>query len=306
LVTGASSGIGLETALELARRGWRVWAGVRTTEAADRVRATAREQGTDDRLRCVDLEVRDTARVRAAVREMLDVEQRGPDLVVANAGVGALGFVETMDEQAWREALDINLLGVIRTVRETLPAMRNGGGGHLVLVSSNAANFPHPAFSAYAASKWGLEGMAEALALEVAPFGVKVTIVQPGAVRSGFGARILASDGGHGDYAPALERMAPAWAWLERHAVSSAAVAAAMADAVERPRPPLRLRIGHDARAAAVLRHLMPGSLRREIFRRFYRVPSRATSAPVEREKADTQPPHRTPQTVGGEERLTT
>lgn len=273
LITGASSGIGLETCLELARRGWHVWAGTRSPEGSDAVLAAAQDRALRAQVQCVDLEVTDTERMRAGVRKLVETEQRAPDLVVANAGVGALGFVETLDDDAWHEVLNINLFGVIRTVRETLPAMRRGRGGHLMLVSSNSANFPHPAFSAYAASKWALEGMAEALAIEVAPFDVKVTLVQPGAVRSGFGSRIIGAAGDLGDYGWILERIGGTWGWLERHAVPATSVAIAMADAAERSRPPLRLRVGRDAHMAALLRHLIPGALRREVFRRAYRVP---------------------------------
>jgi len=273
LISGASSGIGLATSLELARRGWRVWAGVRRPEAHDEVsRAVSAAGIAPDTVVTVDLDVTFPDQIFAAVERLVKAEGAAPSAVVANAGLGAVGFVEELDVDVWRKVIDTDLLGAVHTVRAALGPMRRAGRGTVVLVSSNAANLPHPAFSPYASAKWALEGFAEALALEVAPFGIAVTVVQPGAVRTGLGDRLIHSIPPDSAYGAVMERVAVGFARLERQSREVSSVAELIARIVELPRPPLRVRIGADARLAAVGRHLLPGRIRLELARRFYTI----------------------------------
>jgi len=281
LVTGTSSGIGLEIVSELCRNGSSVWAGVRSAESKETVREhVLRRTGHSaiERLHFVEMDVREPKQIDCAVRKMLQEAPHAPDLVVANAGIGASGFVENITPAEWQETLDTNLIGAVSLVRSTLPAMRERGRGRYFLVSSNAANAPHPAFSAYAASKWALEGVAEALSIEVEPFGIDVTIVQPGSVRSGFTDRIIGGSNMSEAYGPIMSALLPAWEWLGSRAIGADTVARRIVREAGRDNAKLRLRIGLDAHVAAWTRHIVPGGLRLALYRRFYRMPRRGSA----------------------------
>ena len=274
LVTGTSSGIGQATALELARRGWRVWAGVRSSEAAQDLEHRLDLVGLPRQgVRPVDLDVTDPEQIDRAMSRLLMEEKRGPDAVIANAGFGAAGVVEELELDTWKRVIDTNLMGAILTVRATLSSMRDLGGGHVILISSNAANIPHPTFSPYAATKWGLEGLGEALSLELAPFGIAVTLVQPGAIRTGFADRTISDLRERSPYGPLVEGLTRGWTRLAGGASGPEPVAEAIARALDKRRPPLRLRVGKDARLAAAARRWLPDRLRLELTRRFLGVP---------------------------------
>lgn len=252
LITGASSGIGLATALHLAEKGWRVWAGARRAESHAEILGQVVARGVPSgSVVPVDLDVTDVHRVEQAVARLLDHEQRAPDAVVANAGIGALGFVEELDDATWRTVFETDFFGAVRTVRAVLPHMRSAGGGHLVLISSNAVNIPHPAFAPYAAAKWAMEGLAEALTLETAPFAIGVTLVQPGATKSGMADRTLSAVRPDSPYQPLKTRVEVGFTRLARGAKDTGDVTAAVARILDTPRPPLRVRVGRDAKLAA-------------------------------------------------------
>ncbi|AZQ73335.1 MULTISPECIES: SDR family oxidoreductase [Streptomyces] len=180
-VTGTSSGIGRQLTELLLVRGDRVAATARRTHALDDLVA---EHG-DDRLRVFALDVTDPAAVRRVVDEAFAAFGR-VDVMVNNAGYGLFGAAEeATDEQIVRQ-LDTNLLGPVRVTRAALPRLRDQGGGRIVQISSIGGQVGFPLMSAYNASKWGVEGFFESLRLEVEPFGIQTTIVEPGTVRTAF------------------------------------------------------------------------------------------------------------------------
>lgn len=132
------------------------------------------------------LDVRDTARAPAAVAEVLDRFGR-LDVLVNNAGRGLVGAVEETPEEELRDLMDVHVFGPVALVRAVLPTMRERGGGTIVQVSSMGGRTSFAGVSGYSATKWALEGLSQALAAEVAPFGVRVLIVEPGAFRTGSG-----------------------------------------------------------------------------------------------------------------------
>jgi NAD(P)-dependent dehydrogenase (short-subunit alcohol dehydrogenase family) len=178
LITGASRGLG------------RAFAEV-ALEAGDAVVATARkpEQLDDlvaahpDRARAVALDVTDRAAVLAAVQATTDFTGR-LDVLVNNAGYGLAGGVEEVSEQEVRDQLEVNVLGALWCTQAVLPVMRAQGSGHLFQVSSIGGVAAFLNTGIYHASKWALEGFSESLAQEVAPFGIGVTIVEPGPFRT--------------------------------------------------------------------------------------------------------------------------
>jgi NAD(P)-dependent dehydrogenase (short-subunit alcohol dehydrogenase family) len=176
LVTGASSGIGAACAARLAADGHRVFA---TTRGEPPAAAGG--------IAWLALDVRDAASAERCVAQVIEAAGR-LDVLVNNAGIGIAGAVEDTSPEDLVRQLDTNLLGPLRMIRAAAPHMRERRSGRIVQISSLAGRIGVPFQGAYSASKFALEGLSEALALELRPFGVDVVLVQPGDVRSGFGA----------------------------------------------------------------------------------------------------------------------
>ncbi|HUP84022.1 MAG TPA: SDR family oxidoreductase, partial [Acidimicrobiales bacterium] len=173
LVTGASSGIGLATAVAFARDGDRVFATVRD----GRGREALQQAGAP--IEAVTMDVRDDASVRSAVDGTVAAAGR-IDVLVNNAGISHIGAVETTPDDVWRQLFEVNVLGPVRVLRAVLPSMRAAGSGTIVNVSSMNGRVPATFGGAYSATKFALEGLSESLLFEVEPFRVRVVIVEPG------------------------------------------------------------------------------------------------------------------------------
>jgi NAD(P)-dependent dehydrogenase (short-subunit alcohol dehydrogenase family) len=189
LISGCSSGIGRATATYLARAGWVVFAGLRLGDdepAAEGLRAEG--------LHLLPLDVTDDAQCAAAI-ERIGAERGRLDALVNNAGIDALGALEDQSERALRSVMEVNFFGAMALTRRALPLMRRGRRATIVMVSSLSGLLGLPGSSAYCASKFALEGAAEALRNEVGRFGVRVSLVEPGGVASAMsGKRVLAAD----------------------------------------------------------------------------------------------------------------
>ena len=179
LITGASSGIGRAIAERAIAAGDKVVATVRTEESRGRLLADF-----DNKL---DVELLDLTEASAVQSVAGSVLSRGPvDVLVNNAGYAVIGAAEEMSEEQIQRQLDTMLLGPILLTRAVLPSMREQGGGRIIQVSSVGGQIAGPGGSLYNAAKWGLEGFTEAIAKEVAPFGIQVSLIEPGTVRTGF------------------------------------------------------------------------------------------------------------------------
>lgn len=235
-ITGASRGFG------------RVWAQAALARG-DRVAATARDLSTLDDLAAehpgalqpLTLDVTDRAAAFAAVAAAHERFDR-LDVVVNNAGYGLFGAVEEVSEEQARAQLDTNLLGPLWVTQAALPILRAQGAGHLLQVSSIGGVAAFPLVGIYNASKWGLEGFSEALAGEVAPHGVKVTIVEPGPYATDW----AGSSGVHATPIDAYDtiREARAAGAAGRTAPDPAVTADAILAVVDADEPPLRLFLG--------------------------------------------------------------
>ena len=184
VVTGASSGIGAATALVLGAQGFPVALGARRTEKCEEVAAQIREAGGEAVVHPLDLtddqSVSDFA--KAVTADLGDVE-----VVVSNAGSVGPGTIHEIETERMRDELDVNLLGAHRLVRAFVPGMVERRRGDLVFVSSDVAVRPRPFMAAYAASKWGLEGLAQSMQMELEGTGVRASIVRPGPTWSEMG-----------------------------------------------------------------------------------------------------------------------
>lgn len=205
LVTGASSGIGRATSLRLAARGHRVVATMRDVGGRNAEAAAVLGDEAEGALHVVELDVTSDASVEAAVAEALDRAGR-IDALVANAGILSLGVAEAFTPEELRHPLEVNVVGAFRCARAVLPAMRAGGEGLIVVVSSVAGRVAYPLSAPYIASKWAVEGLFEALRYELAGRGIDVAIVEPGpfATRQGERARAPADADGRAAGYPEL------------------------------------------------------------------------------------------------------
>ncbi|MBL0885942.1 SDR family NAD(P)-dependent oxidoreductase [Myceligenerans indicum] len=182
LITGASSGLGLALAEAALRAGERVVGTARRTARFDTLRARY-----GDRLLAVEHDVRDTSGAAAVVRQALETFGR-VDVLVNNAGAGQVGAAEEITDAQLRDMLDQHLFGPAAYVRAVLPHLRERGSGAVVQMSSQGGRMSFPAVGSYSAGKFALEGWSEALAGEVAPFGIRVLIVEPSRFRTEFNA----------------------------------------------------------------------------------------------------------------------
>ena len=263
LVTGSSSGFGLLTVVELARRGDAVVATMRDLARADALRAALTDAGGQaaDAVRIVRLDVTDEDSIAEAV------EAAGPlDVVVNNAGVASGSPVEETSVEALASVFDTNVYGPLRVIRAVLPSMRSQSSGHIVNVTSLAAFMAPPFMGAYAASKHALDALGESLAAEVAPFGINVTNVAPGAYETPMIGMVESEVDGVDPSSPYGERRR---AMLERHGQmmrdqpDAADVATAIADAIHADPPPARVVVPASSAGLAGLRGTMaPEQLR--------------------------------------------
>ena len=183
VVTGASSGIGFETALALAREGYHTYATMRDTTKSDKIKELGQKDGL--KISVLELDVDNDDSVKVTIKKILDEKQR-IDVLVNNAGWGLWGCVEDVSVDEFKTQFETNFFSVIRLIQEVGPTMRKQGSGKIINISSVAGRIGFPASPAYISSKFALEGLSESLRLEMAPFGVDVIIIEPGVIKTNF------------------------------------------------------------------------------------------------------------------------
>ena len=182
LITGATDGLGRALALLMAQRGYRVFAAGRSPEKFAQLEALASEK--DLRLESVALDVCSDDSVERAVRQVLG--QAGHlDVLVNNAGVNYTAAVEDLSMQDWRAQFETNFFGVLRVTRAILPHMRERRSGRILMMSSLSGLVTPPTQGAYSSSKHALEGLSNALRMELYPFGIDVVLIEPGYIITG-------------------------------------------------------------------------------------------------------------------------
>jgi NAD(P)-dependent dehydrogenase (short-subunit alcohol dehydrogenase family) len=291
VITGASRGLGLASATHLYKLGWRVVGAMRSPEVGlERLRAATGAAADEPRLLGVRLDLDDPSSVVAAARS-IEEAIGAPDVLVHNAGIAAAGSVEEMPSEAWEQLFRTNLFGPVRLTKELLPSMRAARRGRIVVVSSQGGIRGIPSISAYSASKGALERWAEALAEEVAPFGLGVTILVSGTFKTD----ILTEQTPH--YGNMNGPYATHYAGIERTggrmvglANSPARFASALAGVLDERRPFARHAVGFDARMLLLGSRLLPGRLLHQVIRLAMNLPRHGTLQGQPRVATDNSP----------------
>lgn len=244
LVTGASTGIGQEAALHMARRGHSVYAGLRNPAKGDELREKIAAENLPVSVVELDLVKPDT--IDAAVTRIMQEAGR-IDALVNNAGIGAGQAVEMTDLAVVREIFETNYFGTVSVLRAVTPVMRKQRGGRIVNVGSLAGRVPMGCHAHYSASKFAMEGLSESLAFEMAEFNVKVSVVEPGCVLTPIWGKAAPLEDVEQPYMTSLERLGKWFEFNLTRPALPADVAAVIEHAIESDAPRFRYPVGKDA-----------------------------------------------------------
>lgn len=266
VVTGASSGIGQSCALHLANRGWRVFATVRNQDQADRI-----SQFAPDNLVVVFLEITDQSTVDRLVETITFKLGNGSlDGLVNNAGIALSNAVEFLDISDLRRQLEVNFIGHVSVIKALLPLLRESKG-RIVNVSSTSGRIALPFLSPYAASKFAMEAMSDALRVELRPWGISVSIIEPGSITTPIWDKTIQSSHERmGDlppeavqlYGKVIDKYQQTASEIGKSGSSPLEVARAIEHALTSRRPKARYVVGKGARLLLFVERLTPVRLR--------------------------------------------
>jgi NAD(P)-dependent dehydrogenase (short-subunit alcohol dehydrogenase family) len=246
VITGANSGIGRATAIHLARSGHTVYGTVRATAKVDKLLAMANEAGVEIHLE--QLDVADDDSVRDGFARILDATG-GVDNLVHNAGIGGNAVAEECPPSLYLDVMNVNLCGAVRCLQAVLPHMRQQGRGCIVNITSVTGRVAAIAQSPYVTSKWAFEGLSEGLAQELAPFGIRVAIIEPGLTKSAIFAKNIDAANQTGAYDAPYRRMFQFYAAGFAQATDPFEVAEVIRHAIETDQPQLRYQVSWGGRA---------------------------------------------------------
>jgi NAD(P)-dependent dehydrogenase (short-subunit alcohol dehydrogenase family) len=268
LITGCSSGIGFETALLLARKGYRVFAALRNLKKSGPLQLASRGLP----LEILPMDVDRTPSVKKAVGALLKKTGR-IDVLVNNAGWGAFGALEDFTDREIRAQYETNVFGLLRVTREVLPHMRKRQSGRILHIGSLAGTMTFAGIGLYCSSKYAVEAITESLRLEVRPFNLQVAVVEPGSIHTPFKVNRRKAKA-------FLEKRSPHQKVLERilqhgdrrnaQGPGPQKVAQTVLKALSAPSMALRYRVGRDAVFFPVLRWFIPDFLFDRILQRMY------------------------------------
>jgi NAD(P)-dependent dehydrogenase (short-subunit alcohol dehydrogenase family) len=265
VVTGSSTGIGRACALHLDRLGFKVFGGVRTGEDAENLRAEASQ-----RFEPLFLDVTDPEHIREAAERVGKATEGALTGLVNNAGIGVGGPLELLPVNDFRRQIEVNLIGQVAVSKAFIPALRRARG-RLVFISSIGGLVATPFMSPYHASKFGIEAVGDVLRQELRPFGVQVSIVEPGSIATPIWDKGKAtaqqvrgslSDEGRELYGEALARTEERLGETAGRGAPPERVARVVAHALTASRPRTRYLVGADARMTATIAKLLPDRLR--------------------------------------------
>jgi NAD(P)-dependent dehydrogenase (short-subunit alcohol dehydrogenase family) len=270
VITGASRGLGLASAAHLYKVGWRVVGAMRSPDIGlERLREATGAQPDDPRLIGVQLDLTDRASIDAAAKS-IETAVDAPHAIVHNAGIIAAGCVEEMDVDVWQHLFATNLFGPVSLTKALLPSMRAAGRGRIVVISSEGGVRGMPTIAAYSAVKGASERWAEAMAGEVAPFGLGVTILVAGT----FDTDILTDAGVEGDYRDFDGPYGPINTKIDRRGRLAIRIAGTperfargLAKALDDTPPLTRHAVGPDAHMLLISNRFLPNRLVQQVIR---------------------------------------
>jgi len=183
LVTGSSSGIGLETVLALARDGYHTFASMRDVGKSGELEHAAKKENLS--INVIELDVNKEESIVATIKKIISDNKR-LDVLVNNAGYGQFGCTEDVSVDDFRKQFETNFFSIVKIIQEVAPIMRNQKSGIIVNISSVAGRIGLPGSSAYISTKFALEGLSECLRYELGQFGIKTTLIEPGVIKTNF------------------------------------------------------------------------------------------------------------------------
>lgn len=272
VVTGASTGIGYAVVEQLSASGWQVWGGTRSDSDASKLEMSVGASS-------LQIEVTDEYSVKTAFDEVLASRgSSGLDLLVVNAGIVIGGPLEYVSQSAWKQQLDVNVVGAALSIRYALPLLEMCNSSRIIVVGSINSRIGLPLLSPYAASKHALVGLLSSLRQELGPQGPRITLLEPGAIRTPLWEKVEqmshqiyedVSPEGRRKYRPFLERALNNATRGKRGGLEAHKVAILIEKYANRRYPPRRRLVGRDARIGALLKALLPERFFDFLVRRF-------------------------------------
>lgn len=247
IVTGSSSGIGYETSLLLARSGFRTYATMRNLDKAGPIEDVTKKEKLP--IHIVKLDVIDDWSVNEAVQKIKSDAGR-IDVLVNNAGYGLIGSLEDLAMSEIKDQYETNVFGLIRVTQAVLPVMRQQKSGIIVNISSIGGKAAMPLSSPYIGTKFAVEGLSESIAYDLEPFGIKVVIIEPGAIKTNFDTGMIVAKKNRDPSSPyydKLQKFEKSLGTIVKGGTPASKVSEVILEAVTAPNPNLRYTVGEDA-----------------------------------------------------------
>jgi len=257
IVTGSSSGIGLDASVTLAQNGFVTYATMRNLDKSSIVKAAAEKEQLP--IKIVQLDVTDDHSVEDAIRAIVS-EAKKIDVLVNNAGFGLVGAFEDLSIDEIKNQYETNVFGLIRVIQAILPIMREQKSGIIVNISSGAGLFGYPGGSAYVSSKFAIEGLSESISYELDQFGIKVVLIEPGFIKTNFSNAMAIAKKAQdpsSPYSPMMQKVQTSSNEMAKSASSVDVVSKAILKAVTSERPNLRYLAGKDVETWAANKKTM-------------------------------------------------
>ena len=271
IVTGSSSGIGYETALVLARNGFRTYATMRNLEKARAISDVAKREKL--LLHTIKLDVADEKSVNDAIKTIKSDAGR-IDVLVNNAGYGLTGSLEDLSMSEIKAQYETNVFGLIRVTQAVLPTMREQKSGIIVNISSIGGKMALPLSSPYIGTKFAVEGLSESIAYDLEPFGIKVVIIEPGAIKTNFDTGMVVAQKNQTPSSPyykSMQKLQSSINSVFKNGTPPAKVAEVILNAITTPNPNLRYTVGEDAALLAQKRKDLPDSEFQKLVLEFFK-----------------------------------
>jgi short-subunit dehydrogenase len=246
LITGCSSGIGYETALMLARKGFHTFATMRNTKKSEPLEKIIEKEKLP--LNILELDVNDDASIQNTIHHIKS-EAKRIDVLINNAGYGLVGFFEDLTLDEIKKQFETNFFGVLNITKKIVPIMRVQKSGTIINISSGAGQVGVPGISAYVSTKFAIEGFSESLMYELFPFGIKVIIIEPGVIKTNFFRNCIVSERAkkmNSPYFQSLDKIQKNIELMQEHATSPIDVAKVILEVLSNKEPKQRYIVGND------------------------------------------------------------